>query len=256
MHTIAELTKGTSTIDGFKRFIAPEHFLCLPRNNRDDEAAYRTNGLHHRLTEKLEHFLLKRPETPFLAVDLDVIEARFRDLRVHFPMSAIHYAVKANPAVPVVKLLANLGSSFDFASRPELEMCLALGVSPSRLSYGNTIKKSCDIAYAYQCGVNCFAFDSEAELQKLAVHAPGAGVLCRLQTTGENAGWPLSRKFGCELGMAAELLLMTRNLGLHALGVTFHVGSQQTDPTQWRRPLLETASLFRKLARKAYAWTS
>jgi ornithine decarboxylase len=48
--------------------------------------------------------------------------------------------------------------------------------------------------------------------------------------------------------MAAELLLLSRHLGLRPTGVAFHVGSQQTDPTQWRKPLHEAARLFRKLA--------
>jgi ornithine decarboxylase len=127
-------------------------------------------------------------------------------------------------------------------------MCLAMGIHPFRLSYGNTIKKAPDIAYAFRRGIRKFAFDSEAELRKLAANAPGSAVMCRLQTTGENAGWPLSKKFGCDLEMAAELLLMGCDLGLRPIGVAFHVGSQQTDPTQWRRPLREAAGLFHQLA--------
>jgi len=203
-----------------------------------------------RLTEKLERFLLTRPETPFLAVDLDVIKLKYRELRHYFPTASIYYAVKANPAPAVVTLLETLGASFDVASRPELEMCLALGADPGRLSYGNTIKKAGDIAYAFGRGVRRFAFDSEAELRKLALHAPSSEVMCRLQTTGENAGWPLSRKFGCDLEMAAELLLMARDFGLSTIGVSFHVGSQQTDPMQWRKPLHEAAGLFRRLSRE------
>jgi len=202
------------------------------------------------LTEKLERFLLTRPESPFLAVDLDVIRAKYRELSEHFPSASIYYALKANPANEVVALLASMGSNFDIASRSELDMCLELGVHPARLSYGNTIKKAADIEYAFRRGVRRYAFDSEAELRKLAVHAPWASVMCRLQTTGENAGWPLSKKFGCDLEMATHLLLMTRELGLMPLGVSFHVGSQQTDPTQWRKPLCQAAALFQKLARQ------
>jgi ornithine decarboxylase len=205
------------------------------------------------LTAKLEQFLLTRPETPFLALDLDVIRAKYRELRSHFSIASVYYAVKGNPAKEILTLLAGLGSSFDVASRPELEMCLALGIHPLRLSYGNTIKKSTDIAYAFRRGVRRFAFDSEAELHKLATNAPGSAVMCRLQTTGENAGWPLSRKFGCDLEMTAELLLISRDLGLTPIGVAFHVGSQQTDPTQWRKPLCEAAGLFCKLARQNVA---
>jgi ornithine decarboxylase len=202
------------------------------------------------LTDKLEQFLLTRPETPFLAVDLDVVESKYRELLCHFPRTSIHYAVKANPAREIVSLLAMMGASFDVASRYELEMCLALGIAPNRLSYGNTIKKSADIAYAFSRGVLRYSFDSEPELRKLATHAPESAVMCRLQTTGENAGWPLSKKFGCDLDMAADLLLLARELGLSPIGVSFHVGSQQVDPSQWRRPLRETAGLFRALARE------
>jgi ornithine decarboxylase len=203
------------------------------------------------LTEKLETFLRSGPETPFLAVDLEVIEGKYRELRSCFPAASIYYAVKANPAPEVIALLKSLGCSFDVASRPELEMCLALGVHPAHLSYGNTIKKSADIAHAFGCGVRRFAFDSEAELRKLAIHAPAAEVMCRLQTTGENAGWPLSKKFGCDQEMAVELLLLARDLGLRAIALSFHVGSQQTDPWQWKRPLHEVAGLFRRLDRES-----
>jgi ornithine decarboxylase len=200
------------------------------------------------LTAKLEQFLLARPETPFLVVDLDIVRSKYRELLYHFPSTSIHYAVKANPAREIVSLLAAMGASFDVASRYEIEMCLALGIEPHRLSYGNTIKKSADIAYAFSRGVLRYAFDSEAELRKLATHAPESAVMCRLQTTGENASWPLSKKFGCDLEMAADLLLLARELGLNPIGVSFHVGSQQVDPTQWRKPLRETADLFRALA--------
>jgi ornithine decarboxylase len=203
-----------------------------------------------KLTDKLERFLQTRPPTPFLAVDVDVVKGKYRELRRSFPQAAIHYAVKANPARKVVAQLAALGSGFDVASRWELDLCLSLGVAPERISYGNTIKKDADIAHAFTSGVRSFAFDSEAELEKIAARAPGAGVMCRLLTTGRHADWPLSRKFGCALDMAFDLLIASRTRGLEPLGVTFHVGSQQTDPEQWREPLREAATLYREMRRR------
>ena len=47
---------------------------------------------------------------------------------------------------------------------------------PSHLSYGNTAKKAGDIAYATSVGVRRFSFDSDGELDKLTVHAPGSTV--------------------------------------------------------------------------------
>lgn len=201
-----------------------------------------------RLTPKLEQFLMSRPETPFLALDLEVVAAKYIELKHCFPSARIYYAVKANPSREILSLLAFIGSSFDVASRSELDLCMSLGISPERLSFGNTIKKASDIAHAFSHGVRRFAFDSEAELRKLGVHAPGAEVLCRLLTSCESAGWPLSRKFGCDLEMSSQLLAQSRELGLKPLGVAFHVGSQQTDLTQWRKPMRQAAALFRQLA--------
>ena len=183
-----------------------------------------------RLTDKLEAFLRTRPETPFLAMDGDVVLSKYLTMRACFPSATIYYAVKANPVPDLVALLAAVGAGFDISSRHELDLCLSLNVAAQQLSYGSPIKSADDIAYAYKHGVRCFAFDSQPELEKLALHAPGAGVMCRLLTSGEFADWPLSRTFGCDVEMAGDLLLESRNLGLDPLGVMFHVGSQQTDP--------------------------
>jgi ornithine decarboxylase len=182
-----------------------------------------------------------------VVVDLDVIKNNYTNLRHWLPLAQVYYAVKANPAPEIVRLLAGMGSSFDVASRPEIELCLANGASPDRLSFGNTIKKKADIAFAYEQGVRLFAFDSEAELDKLAEAAPGARVFCRLLMTCDGAEWPLSRKFGCEIDMARDLLVAARNRGMVPYGVSFHVGSQQTDLGQWDVAVGKTAMLFTAL---------
>jgi ornithine decarboxylase len=122
------------------------------------------------------------------------------------------------------------------------------GATSDRLSFGNTIKKERDIAFAYQTGIRLFAFDSEAELAKLARQAPGARVFCRILVSCEGADWPLSRKFGCTPEMAVTLLRQARELGLEPYGVSFHVGSQQTDLGQWDGAIGTAARMFTLLA--------
>ena len=51
------------------------------------------------------------------------------------------------------------------------------------------------------------------------------------------AEWPLSKKFGCAPEMAKDLLRKAKDWGLDAYGISFHVGSQQTDLEQWDRAL-------------------
>lgn len=189
------------------------------------------------------------PPTPCLIVALDVVAERYRGLAEALPTTKVFYAVKANSEVPVVSLLAELGASFDVASPAEIDLCLRAGSDPATLSYGNTIKKRADIAYAHDEGVRLFAFDSLAELEKIADAAPGAEVFCRLLTDGSGADWPLSRKFGCEPAMASELLVLAAQAGLDPVGVSFHVGSQQRDPSKWDNAVRQVASVFAATAR-------
>ncbi len=93
-----------------------------------------------------------------------------------------------------------------------------------------------------------FAFDSAHELEKLARAAPGARVFCRILVTCDGAEWPLSRKFGCAPEMAIELLRQARDAGLDPYGISFHVGSQQTDLGQWDGAVGTAARMFSALA--------
>jgi ornithine decarboxylase len=188
--------------------------------------------------------------SPCLVVDVDLVAHNYLALAQALPQARVFYAVKANPAREILARLAALGSCFDTASLGEIDLCLSLGVGPERISYGNTIKKQRDIAEAYARGVRLFAFDSAAELAKLAESAPGARVYCRVLMDGAGADWPLSRKFGCEPEMAEALLAEAAARGLDAYGVSFHVGSQQTDLAAFDRALAVTAGLFERLARR------
>jgi ornithine decarboxylase len=199
------------------------------------------------MTKKIARFLAeRRPATPCLVVDLDLVADNYRELRQAVPEAGIYYAIKANPAPEVLALLDKLGSSFDTASVNEIDMVLATGASAERISFGNTIKKQADIAAAYARGVRLYALDSEGELDKLAAAAPGSKVFCRILTTGVGADWPLSRKFGCDIEMARDLLVAAKDRGVIPHGVSFHVGSQQRDPAQWDAAIAQAAWVFRE----------
>ena len=186
--------------------------------------------------------------TPVLIVDTATIRRQYEELVQTVPYADVFYAIKANPAVEVLTLLRDLGSNFDVASTYELDKVLALGVSPDRLSYGNTIKKSRDIRYFYDKGVRMFATDSEVDLRNIAKAAPGSRVYVRILTEGtQTADWPLSRKFGCQSDMALDLLILARDLGLEPYGVSFHVGSQQRDIGTWDAAIAKVKVIFERL---------
>ena len=199
------------------------------------------------MTDRIREFLRTRTEDgPVLVVDLDAVRDNYNAFAKALPDSRVFYAVKANPAPEVLSLLASLGSCFDTASVAEIEMALAAGATPDRISYGNTIKKERDIARAYEIGVRLFAVDCKAEVEKVARAAPGAKVFCRILCDGAGAEWPLSRKFGCEPSMAADVLEHAHRQGLNAYGISFHVGSQQRNQHAWDRALAQAAAVFKE----------
>ncbi|HJY16217.1 MAG TPA: ornithine decarboxylase, partial [Xanthobacteraceae bacterium] len=149
------------------------------------------------MTARIRDFLRnRRDDGPCLVVDLDVVRDNYQTFAKALPDTRMFYAVKANPAPEVLSLLAGLGSCFDAASVPEIELVLAAGATADRISYGNTIKKERDIARAYALGVRLFAVDCQAEVEKIARAAPESRVFCRILSDCVGAEWPLSRKFG------------------------------------------------------------
>ena len=174
--------------------------------------------------------------TPFVVVDVDVVERLYRELCSVLPAARALFAVKANPAAPIIRRLAALGSGFDVASPTEIDLCLAAGAEPSVISYGNTIKKSADIAYALEHGVRTFTIDSPEELAKIAALTDDAEICVRLWHDCGGADWPLSRKFGTGPAQCERLIRSALAHGF-TVGMSFHVGSQQRSPHAWDTPL-------------------
>ena len=203
------------------------------------------------MTARIREFLKQRKaDGPCLVVDLDVVRDNYIGFSKALPDTRVFYAVKANPAPEILKMLVGLGSCFDVASLGEIEMVTAAGATPDRISYGNPIKKESEIATAHRLGITMYAVDCEAEVEKVARAAPGSRVICRIHCDGSGAEWPLSRKFGCEPAYAADILEHAHRLGLVAYGISFHVGSQQHNVEAWDRALASAAGIFRTCAER------
>ncbi len=214
------------------------------------------------MTERIREFLRDRRrdglvDGPCLVLDLEVVQDNYAKFARALPNTRVFYAVKANPAPEVLRLLARLGSCFDAASVAEIEMVLAAGATADRISYGNTIKKERDVTRALELGVRLFAVDCEAEVEKVARASAAADVekrdvqvFCRILCDCAGAEWPLSRKFGCVPDLAIEVLEHAHRVGIEAYGVSFHVGSQQGNTEAWDIALASASSIFRTLADK------
>ncbi|MEM6610533.1 MAG: type III PLP-dependent enzyme, partial [Pseudomonadota bacterium] len=184
--------------------------------------------------QKIENFIAARTfDRPTLVLDVDRVQAQYEALKSGLGRAAIHYAVKANPERAILERLVALGSHFDAASRGEIALCLQAGAQPEAISFGNTVKRAADIAYAHAQGIRLFAADAADELHKIAEYAPGASVYIRLLVENSEADWPLSRKFGTAHARVFSLLALARDLGLHPVGLSFHVGSQTRAAWMW-----------------------
>src|SRR4028118_288178 len=161
------------------------------------------------MTERIREFLRNRREDgPCMVLDLEVVRDNYSKFARALPDTRVFYAVKANPEPKVLALLAQLGSCFDTASVVEIQLALAAGATPDRISFGNTIKKERDVVRALELGVRLFAVDCEAEVEKIArakatTGAEDVRVFCRILCDCAGAEWPLSRKFGCGPELAA-----------------------------------------------------
>src|SRR5512140_3327090 len=163
------------------------------------------------------HSLADEHGTPLVVVDHEAIRQNYATFKRHLPRVQAYYAVKANPAPEIVQTLFKAGASFDVASFPEF-----------MLVYANPVKakETLEELNEYKPLVT---FDNQAEIHKIAEHAPNAGLLVRLRVPNTGSMVELSSKFGAEPGEAVSLMLEAREAGLVVEGLSFHVGSQCTN---------------------------
>lgn len=187
------------------------------------------------------------PDGPELIMDLAAVTAHHHRLRRALPGVAVHFAMKCQPDPPLLAHLHGLGCRFEIASLPELATLIELGVAPTEVIFSNPVKPWWHIRGAYAAGVRRFAADSDAELAKLARYAPGAAVMIRLAVAPAASDVPSEGKFGVAPDEAVRLLLAAVDAGLRPWGLTFHVGSQMTDPSAWSAPIRDVAMIMERL---------
>jgi ornithine decarboxylase len=189
-------------------------------------------------------------QTPLLVMDRGLIRAQFDELKRGFGNARICYALKTNPHWRIVDLLSQLGSDFEISSEDELRLLLRRGVPADRIIASNPVKSEGCISAAFAAGIRLFAADSRAELEKLSRLAPGGGVYVRLVVSNDGSRWPLTRKFGVEADEAVDLLCEARAASLEPRGITFHVGSQNTEIEAWTRALKQSRQVWDRAAER------
>ena len=185
------------------------------------------------LTEAEIRRLAARFGSPLLVVDCEQVRRQYRALRDALPGVDLHYALKPLPHASVVATLRDEGAFFDLATTGEVELVKAQGIAPERCIHTHPIKRDSDIRDALRFGVTTFVADNPDEIRKFARYRKRAELLLRVCFRSPTAVCDLSKKFGCEPGAVLGLIEQARKLGVRVKGLSFHVGSQATDPSKY-----------------------
>lgn len=158
----------------------------------------------------------------------------------------LHYAVKANSNLAVLKLCRDLGAGFDIVSGGELSRVLAAGGDPSTVIFSGVGKSIEEIDFALKVGIECFNVESEAELERITARAEVIGqvapISIRVNPNVDAQTHPYistglkQNKFGVQPGQALAMYQRAaENPQLKIVGIDCHIGSQITE----LEPLLE-----------------
>lgn len=184
------------------------------------------------LTEAEIRALVARFGSPLLVVDCEQVRRQYRALKAALPGVDLHYALKPLPHAAVVSCLRDEGAYFDLATTGEVELVKQQGIAPSRCIHTHPIKRDSDIRDALRYGITTFVADNPDELRKFVRYRKRAEVLLRVSFRSPNAVVDLSKKFGCDPGSVLGMIELARRLGVRVRGLSFHVGSQATDPAK------------------------
>ncbi|WP_128516413.1 type III PLP-dependent enzyme [Tabrizicola thermarum] len=185
----------------------------------------------------------EQPENPVLFFAPSAAQAAARRFIDGFP-GMVTYAVKSNPGEAMIENLAAAGvRGFDCASPFEIDLIRRLAPDAA-IHYNNPVRARHEIAYAVERGVKSYSVDSKSELAKLVEMVPveGTEISVRFKLPVAGAAYNFGAKFGATVELAVELLREVAAKG-YIPSITFHPGTQCTDPHAWEAYIREAANI-------------
>ncbi len=150
------------------------------------------------------------------------------------------FAVKSNPNIAILNVMAKLGSGFDIVSQGELERVLAAGGDAGKVVFSGVAKSHQEIARALEVNIRCFNVESEAELLRINQVASEMGKIApislRVNPDVDAHTHPYistglkENKFGVSVEQAREVYKVAATLpNIKIVGMDCHIGSQLTE---------------------------
>lgn len=190
----------------------------------------------------------------------------FRDALSALDNPHLAFAVKANPNLAVLKVLARQGYGADVVSGGEMDRALAAGMAPGDIVFSGVGKTADEIVRALKAGIGQFNIESEEEGRELAILANtlnyGANAVLRINpdvdagTHGKISTGKADNKFGVGIHRAADIYARLSVLpGLNMRGVALHIGSQLTSLEPLETAFTKVGKLVEDLRRNGHVVT-
>jgi diaminopimelate decarboxylase len=199
--------------------------------------------------------------TPVHVYSASTVVERYRALDAAFASHPhrLHYAIKANATLGIVRLMQDLGASADANSGGEIEVALRAGFKPPDIVFTGVGKTGAELDRAIGLRLGALNVESAGEMDRIAARAKAQGartrVAVRINPDVDAGSHPhistgrLDTKFGMSIDDAASLVrTMATNPYLHVVGLHVHVGSQVTTLDPLTRAAGAIADLARALA--------
>lgn len=196
-------------------------------------------------TNPTEFLRNQQPEHPVLFFSPSALQAAARRFIDGFP-GMVTYAVKSNPGEEVIENLAAAGvRGYDCASPFEIDLIRRLAPDAA-IHYNNPVRSLAEIAHAVDKGVKSWSVDSRSELEKLIAHVPAGDseISVRFKLPVAGAAYNFGAKFGATAELATDLLRRVAEAGFIP-SITFHPGTQCTDPAAWEAYIRTAAQIAR-----------
>lgn len=200
--------------------------------------------------EILKEVRLHDHPTPYFFTSKEILRHNYGMFRHLFDKPEVCYALKANSDPKILTYLNEIGCGFEAASYYEINQLLELGVKPSNIIYGTSVKPAEHIEKAFNDGIERFAADSREEIDKLVKFAPGCKVFVRTIVDDQGSVFTMSERFGAPVDIVVDLMLYAHKKGLKMYGLSFYVGSQATVAERWANGMRTIQPAIEELYKK------
>lgn len=175
----------------------------------------------------------------FVVIDKAKLQTQVNIWQRHMPFITPYYAVKSNNDPTLMEWMTRLFNNkmgFDCASIDEMITVRKIS-KQTPIIYAQPCKTKPDINESIRYGVRITVVDSPEELEKLGRSGWKGDVLIRLLVPDGNSKQPFGKKFGAPLLWVPTILDLAKQYRINITGLSFHVGSECENPTQFAKAL-------------------